>query len=244
MSDENKFFRYVWRFNALALAALGIAGLFGILAIGVAQIGFERNWAPPGHFGVMPKDGEKGFAYALDSEPVRLAGTQEEVFVLQRWKAGEGRTKLRRVLEGSSRYSDFGFERANLLVVHADGGPSRWLFRDNDRAILSQDSVLVSEPVTGEPPPKAIGLVVKTAGIKIDENGTMTLEGPQALYIYHVGGTEAVPFFSADVILDSRQFGADRYVVIYENGASTKLATYSIPDFKLISEQPLPNMPK
>jgi hypothetical protein len=66
----------------------------------------------------------------------------------------------------------------------------------------------------------------------------------ESLYYYRVGSGTAVRFFTADRILATQQFGADRYLVIYEdrNGAGANL--YSLYDLKLLSTKPLPSVPE
>jgi hypothetical protein len=51
-----------------------------------------------------------------------------------------------------------------------------------------------------------------------------------------------VKFFTADRVLVAQQAGADRYLVIYENGDKAAAQLFSLLDFKPLSQSPLPDV--
>jgi len=53
---------------------------------------------------------------------------------------------------------------------------------------------------------------------------------------------EAVRLLAADLIVSGQQTSSDHYLVVYENGSSAIAATFSIPEFKLVAEKPLPKV--
>lgn len=241
MSGENKFFRFIWRFNALALAAAALAAVLATVGVLVAVLWNSAHVEQNLHFAAVVKQADSIDTYQLSDYVTRLPSAGEEIFALQRVTGWDGRSKARRAFDVSS-YDWVAYDHVNLLVVRRDGS-SQWLFRGYGRAILSEETVCAS-PAEAAVCPNPIAVAIRTSGIKKDEHGAYKLAGEEALYLYRVGGTEAVRIMSAEAILDSHEVGADRYVVVFENGSGRFAASYSMPDFKLVSLRPLPNVPK
>lgn len=260
MSDQNRFFRYVWRFNALVLAvvalfALYLAGnefIFGPLTDRVA---YEE---PTGHFAPVPKAAEKNYTYRLAAAGQQFILGHEEVFSLTRWKGEPQEYGLADIRGSSSDGAET--QDVNLLAVDADNSTGHWLFKGYDRMILTKDGVQESWPSapTGTGPtiirapgsgvaqdaPSTIALVIEAVDADTDRDGKITAKDKHSLYVYRAGMTEAVKIITADDFLSVQQIGSDKYLVICENGKTASAATFSLPDFKLLSEKPLPNVPK
>jgi hypothetical protein len=248
MPDENRFFRFVWRFNGIAIAVLLLVLL--LVVVGTYTIGlFEDRHAQNAQPAAVVVHADKAVSYQLSDTPTALSGTDEVVFGLNRADGSENPYKLRHLLASGS-YERPSTLEVNLLVVRGDGS-SQWLFRGNNRAILSQNEICAIKEfqqvsVMGvEPTCKTTSaLVIDVSGIRVDEKGEYEMTTPESLYVYRPGGREPEKFATADVIRTSRQLGINRYVVVSETGGKATTAIYSIPDFKLISQKPLPNVPK
>lgn len=227
MKDVEKFFRYLWRFNAVAMAVIG----FGVI-VGFVGFLFSALWSAPqsdraGAFAPVPKSARHGYTYRLGNDAFRLAGTSEEVFVLERWKGDD---------------SPSGTRNVNLLVVNGDTAASHWLFRGNGQLILSRDEVHASDIANYNAVSPVTALVLTAVDVGADDK--LAARDRESLYYYRVGGGGAVRFFTADRILAGRQAGADKYLVIYQDGGAAAAGLFSTYDFRLLAKKPVPQVPE
>jgi hypothetical protein len=161
----------------------------------------------------------QGYDLRLSHDALALTGTRERLFVLERWKTDADPPS------GAS---------VNLLIVNSDDASSRWMFPDNSQTILSRDELHgtdgspIYSPVTG-----LVLTVSNTAGEKARES----------LYYYRIGGGPAVRFLTADSIVSAQQAGSDRYLVIYRDGTHTMADVFSLVDFRVVTEKPVPDVP-
>lgn len=265
MSDENKFFRFVWRFNALVIALLCLGA---IVLVGIAAFDF---WIPryidkpQGHFAPVPKEAEAENTYRLkDSGSIgfmKPGGGQEVflVFSLGDWEGAPNAYALSSVSSsGSMRFSN----NANLLLVSTGTGKGQWLFHGVGRNIVNWDWLIdyqAKSPVDVSPagpqvisPNRLYGdrqaveaLVLKVIDQDTDKDGKLTDEDGLTLYaVSRLDGTEPVKLLDADLILSQTQIGKDRYVIGYETGGKAYIAVYSVPDFALVTKKPLPKLPQ
>lgn len=260
MPDQSRFFHFVWRFNALVLAIIGGAALFMICK----DFTMGYLWTPPpfgepvGHFAPVPKAAEKNYTYRLNNTGQYVLG-HEEIFTLTRWE-GEPQEYGLADIRGSSG-SGPSVQNVNLLAVDADGSTSHWLFYGYGRLILTENAVLESLPpaanrmsptaipapgYSSEPAQDAqsvVALVIETVDADTDKDGKITPKDKHSLYVYRAGAVEPVKLLTADDFLSVQQIGSDKYLVICENGKAASAATFSLPDFKLLSEKPLLSVP-
>jgi len=242
MSDENRFFRFVWRFNAILLAAVVFVvlvslgwGLFSLLSI-------SRVYSPEpvGHFAPVPKAAEQHYTFRLANSQLQTSLANEKVLTLQRWPADQNEYDLS---IGSGPSSSRMAQDVNLLAVDRQDANSHWLFHGYDRLIVSQDPVNATQPPDSKGTPPVIALVIQSVDADTNKDGELTYKDRQSLYFYDQGTSEAVKFLTADDIIVTEQIEGGKYLVVYENGKVATAATYSIPDFKLLTQKPLPNVP-
>lgn len=247
MSDENRFFRFVWRFNALALAlglaAITVVGSLSFVGDLWGPIFRAPQSEPVGHFAPVPKEAERNYTYRLESEPLETPGTRERIMILRRWE-GEPREYGLADVPRVSSYSGPEEQDVNILVIDGDSGASHWLFGGYCRSIISRTPVYGAEPDANRSAPPVVAWVMQTVDADTNKDGKLTTKDRQSLYVYRPGAGEAVKFLSADNVLATHQIGADKYLIVYENGKTASAATYSVPDFKLLSQKSLQNVPK
>jgi hypothetical protein len=222
MQDLSKHFQYLWRFNAVVMAVIGLAIIVAFIASVLSPLWNESRSDQAGAFVPLPQDAQSGYTYKLGSDAIRLAGTSETIFVLRRWK-------------GSSASSS-GAQDVNLLAVNGDSAASHWLFGGASQHILSRDELHASDVANYNETSPVMALVVKIADTDSDKHR-------ESLCFYRVGGGSAVKFFTADRILAGQQVGADRYLVVYENSNVAASALFSIIDLKMLSKKSLPAIP-
>ena len=149
MSDDNKFFRWVWRVNAVVL----LLALIG----GCACLAFQANavfkWFPPsntytpaqlepsGMFQpVPPKDGTAGKFELVVTEPGVVGKSQMLALVRQLARGMEG------VSSGFS--SQPGTQTVNILAVEPELAKAHWLFEGQNRWIVFHKAFAETGPDT------------------------------------------------------------------------------------------------
>jgi hypothetical protein len=246
MTDENKFFRYLWRFNALVLAGIAVAAA-GLLVYGILNPWRPAGIAPAGHFAPVAGGAEKEFTYRLTKDSSYSVG-REQVIYLGRWNGAPSVYGLQH-MSASYDMTEPAFLGVNALAVSPNSGDSHWLFRGYRRAILSESSISLSErpaePDTAVAPGTAqtvIAMAMTAVEVDTNKDGRLSEKDRQSLYVYREGMAEAMKLLTGDLIISAQQSGVDRFLVISENGKSGLATTFSIPDFKLIAQKPLPNV--
>lgn len=224
MQNAEKYFRYLWRFNAIAMAVIGFAVVIAFVANLLSPLWSAPHSGPAGSFAPIPKSAEHGYTYELARDAVRLSGTREEIFVLKRWKGGPEARDV------------------NLLVVNNLSAASHWLFRGTDRTILARDEVHASDVADFNAYSPVVAIVLTVADADTNKDDKLDGKDRRSLYFYRVGAASAVKFFTADRVLVAQQAGADRYLVIYENGDKAAAQLFSLLDFKPLSQSPLPDV--
>lgn len=234
MQNAEKYFRYLWRFNAIVMAVIGFAVVIAFVANLFSPLWNTPHSGPAGSFAPVPKSAEHGFTYRLAPDVIRLSGTREVVFVLKRWKGDP---------DGYGA-SSFGAQDVNLLVVDDGNATSHWLFRGTDRTILSRDEVHALDVANFNAFSPVVALVLTVLEADTNKDGRIDGRDRESLYFYRIGGASAVEFFTADHVLAAQQIGTDKYLVVYENGNKAAAALLSMIDFKPLSQKPLPVVPE
>ena len=183
MQDAEKYFRYLWRFNAVAMAVIGFAVVIAFVVNLLSPLWSAPHSGPAGSFAPVPKSAEHGYTYRLASDAIRLSGTREEIFALKRWKGGLDARDV------------------NLLVVNDASAASRWLFRGTDRTILARDEVHASDVADFNAYSPVVAIVLTVADADTNKDDRIDGKERQSLYFYRVGGASAVKFFTADRVL-------------------------------------------
>jgi hypothetical protein len=251
MPDDNRFFRYVWRFNAVVLA---LAAVVVVVGIGWNLLSFwvmGPSVAPPeGHFAPVPKAAEREFTYRLEANPSISELGGEKIFTLKRWR---GEPNVYGLADSGPRFAssspDSGVRDVNLMAIDARNASSHWLFRGYQRSLLSVDAVYagkgdgVPAPMSAVTTP-AVAVVIQLVAADTNGDGELDQKDRQSLYVYRAGDAGAVKLLDADFFLATGQIDAAKYLIVYEQGATATAAIYSIPEFKLLSQARLPNVPQ
>jgi len=234
VQNAEKYFQYLWRFNAIVMAVIGLAVVVAFVANLLSSLWSPPRSGPAGSFTPVSKGGQHGYSYGLARDAIRLSGTREVVFVLKRWKGDPDEYGA----------SSSGAQDVNLLVVDDGNATSHWLFRGTDRTILSRDEVHALDVANFNAFSPVVALVLTVLDADTNKDGRIDRKDRESLYFYRVGSASAVEFFTADHVLAAEQVGTDRYLVIYENGNKAAAALFSMIDFKPLSQRPLPDVPE
>jgi hypothetical protein len=245
MPQDGLFFRVLRRFNILWLAILGLvltaaAGqqlcksayvrqhiVRGLVATDLAQ----PKVAAPGELAVIPDN----FG-SSDTEYRPWAG---KVFVARRFMPmPEPATP--------ESFKDYvPSQDVNILVTDAKSGEGVWLFPTNQQVITSRDAVYegAAKAVTqsNTDPRPVVGMVMMVTDIG---KAGKAIKDTASVYLWTKQSAKMVKLFAADKVLSYDQSGAERYMILYQRGAETRLATYAVPGFDLQSDKRMPDMPK
>jgi hypothetical protein len=256
MTDQNGFFRFLWRFNALALAAVFVIGA-GLAVFAVVMPLLRPKFdAPVGHYSPVPKAAETDATYRIEDNAYTgytfvTSDRRERLLMLRRWSGSPASYGLaNQLVEARSFSSPVALNAVNLLVVNADTGDSHWLFKGYARAIglgepiypvdMSLNVRSNFEPQNAAP----TGMILRVHERDDNGDGTLDEKDHTTLYAYQPGKAEPIRLLTADLILSTNQVSAEKYAVVYEKQKAAFVAIYATSDFHLISERPMPNVPK
>jgi hypothetical protein len=253
MQEQNKFFRFVWRLDAILLA------LVGILAIGLIGTVFIEYWTfngyrpvPEGHFAPVPKSAELNNTYRLEVLPDVASLQNEQFYSLQRWNEPPRDYGLAMVSAARSESFYHYANAVNVLAVDTGTVKSHWLFNGYHRAVVDQQGIYKGGPITNSGPvpfgqrqvEDPIALVIRTVDKDSNNDGELNSKDRQSLYYYRPADNQAVKFFDADYIISMQEVDGGNFFVVYEKGQSAFAATFGVPNFKLLSEHSLPDVPQ
>lgn len=234
MSDDNKFFRWVWRLNGLLLVLLLGGGL-----IGGAYFFWESyliNHYVEAHYANVVKPNLNAPVYALETADKTLpflTGAPERLYAL-----------AERVAYDPDKRTVH-----NILALNDEAKTSHWLFAPGKQVILDSEMLYQfpsgkrDEAVAGYRLP---GMALVVAEADTNKDGAVDEHDHQALYFYHLDGKPPVKILSGDrILLDAPGFPNLNLHVFYQDGGKSFALTYSIPDLTVtakISVSGLPNL--
>lgn len=228
--ENNKFFKFVWRFNGIAIMVVII---IAILMMGGSIVGGLWRKQEPGitNLAKDPDGQEKwklGNAQKIRNRIVLIPLVSELEYV----KVGMGSVKA-----GLHSYSD-SYSGRNLLFVDGESNQSKWLYSTNNQMItsyklLSEDNEYRSNKVNN--------IVYEV--VAEDTNQDKSLTGEDLISIAFSsfdGGNYKVVVDKVTRLIDISQVGPDKILLIYQKNNIGYSATYSSPGFTLITQKELP----
>jgi hypothetical protein len=251
MSEENKAFRFLWRFNAILMA---VAGILVICALSFSVI---EGWTmrhrspevPAGNYAPVPKSAEENYTYRLEAQPDIASLPHEQFFALQRWNGSPSSYGLAMDLKVTTEFSSSFYhytDAVNLLAVDSASGASHWLFAGYSRRVADQQAIYAGGPFVpdeSKAPLQPIALVIRTVDKDTNRDGQLDYKDGWSLYYYRPGDVRATKFFDANYIISMNEVDDGDFSVIYEKGKSAFAVRFHVPDFKLVSEKSLPDVP-
>lgn len=258
MSDQNRFFRFLWRVNALLVLFAGIT-LGVVIARHYIEVFQLEKYVPPvpalGSAEPVPE--AKPFYYLAALEPNQafyatyvpgqnrrpwLSATDSDSERLLALMRNDGALPLPNGTIDIN-YVPKAVEQVNFLAVDGATGESHWLLSGFKHAITKYE-VLTDTPK--DPANAAVMTAVVMQVVEADTNkdGVLDYADKQTLYVYHPGEKTAAKLFSADAIVDQGLTRNATYVITYVNAGVYKVAIYEVPSFKFVREKTLPALPK
>jgi hypothetical protein len=241
MADDNRFFRWLGRINAM-LFFVAVAGVIVLMGGESLMWGLMSHDAPAG---AQMKNGDDTYAFGGTLGPPSVAtgassishldGTDEGVMVLRRGDPNPYG------LESRSRFET---GDVNFLLIDLKTMKNRWLFEGVKRAIGQVLEVRSSVPVPQNSPDPVTALLMAVAVADTNGDGKITRADDNALYVYRVGSAKAVKLFDAKAISGMEQIDSERIAITYYDGKTDHAVLLSARDFKAIADttlSPTPN---
>jgi hypothetical protein len=219
MSRSAKFFRYLWRLNAILILVAAGAIAFAVATLLVAE------W-----------DASAGRQREAAAGP--LAGSVEstEDVVLGRAEVVAGTNIIRADLishQGGAGFSSGGYsESRNTLFMEPGAKEARWLLPDDDHVIVQSSDIASRAEEGKQPRTVATAALVKTRG-----GNRETATG--RLLLFDAGAKNVVEVASNIRALHSATFGDGAIRLLYEREQRLVLATFDPISLEKRSEEAL-----
>lgn len=224
--SENKFFKYVWRFNALIIA--GAAAIFVFLLGGSIVIDLFQN-----------KTRERGVANVVN---LGGSGKADEKFVLgyPARIVGTHYVKIPLYRDQSHDRSDYASSsqktEVNYIFLNASTNESKWLLENTNQLFIS-DTALTEKSLPAETS-KAVAIVYTMVDNDSDGDGRLTTKDLITLSTSNIDGTDHRKLIQGiDRLYSVTQTADDKVLVLYEKNRETLSELYSVPSMKQLSQQ-------
>lgn len=232
--SENRFFRYVWRFNALAIAvATTICGLLGLYA-GFSIFG-ETRPSRPANFVKADVQDKVSEEYWLGTPGV-TPGTSFVRIPLFRGPQSYGPSSLRLKSGGARSVVD-------LLFLNIANNESRWLFNGVGQLIVEERSLFNKLREFPDQPRTAVGVIYTV--VEKDSNGDsrLTEEDAVSLATSAVDGSGYRKLIEGiDQLHSVQQVSDDKVLVLYQKGQQIISELYSVPAMAPLSQVGIPKV--
>jgi CRISPR/Cas system CMR-associated protein Cmr1 (group 7 of RAMP superfamily) len=227
--DENKFFKFVWRFNGLVLLVAGI------LAIGV--ICFAG-------YGIFQET-------TRERQVRNIVNVADKTDLDEKWRLGylkdvDGTPYLMIPLHSDqsyaqSYYSKSSYSTRNYLFINSDTNQKHWLLDTNDYLIMNDEMLSVEKNNAKNRKVRAILYHM----VKKDTNGDgrLTHDDLSVVALSKPDGTEFREIFSdLDVFIGHRVIDKNSALLIYQKNGKGYSATLSLKNFELSTATELPKV--
>jgi hypothetical protein len=229
MQDNNRFFQFVWRLNALAIAGVavvaGLLGLYGLISIFDWE---TRDREVTDLLAVEPdvsRQDEVRLGY-----PTTIPGTQYVRVPLFR--------EQKRDLSYYSKSS--GDNTVNELYVDSSTGKSKWLFAGTDRLILNQ---LQTMQQLKSDQPIATSILYSLVDKDTNNDKRLSPQDVTSIGYASLDGTVYTPLLdNIGKLYSVEQVADDKVMVIYFRNGESRLITYALPNYAILVDQVLPKL--
>ena len=227
--DENRFFKFIWRFNGLILM------IVGVLAIGV--LGFS---------------GYKMFRDVRHERTTRnIVNVVEDQQVDEKWQLGHlinisGSSYVVVPLYSDQKYAQSYFSKSsdstrNLLFIDVRSNQKKWLFKTNDYLIVNQEFLSEKEINGKDEVIRAILYMV----VKKDTNGDkrLTADDKMDIALSTPGGDNYKEVVTGiDGFIGHRVIDKDTVFIIYQKQGTGYSGRVDLRDFSFTNQMELPKV--
>lgn len=230
--NENRFFKYLWRFNALVIAGAAVLciliGSFAAIMIFKEETGV-RHVTNVVNIGGRPQVKEE----FILGYPDVMTGTDYIKIPLYRDQH----------YEMSSYSKKSGGNEVNYLFVSASSNEGRWLLETTDQLFISE--TILSERLKNLPAEEAkvLGVVYSLVEKDSDGDGRLTNRDLITVSASDAGGRSYRELIEGiERLYAIRQIADDKFLVLYQANKETISGLYSVPSMTQISQQKIPQV--
>ncbi|MGL4490966.1 MAG: hypothetical protein ACRCU5_16115 [Rhizobiaceae bacterium] len=220
---EPKFFKYVWRYNALAIA--GTATLCGLVALSLVY-DLVRN---------ITRDREVSNVVRIDGE-AEAPNAIKEVFTIGApyLVAGTSYMQVPQYREQSQDRDYYSKEStqniSNYLFLNLQNNESKWLVSESERLFLSSNALTERAPGDLSGSGKALGIIYRLVDKDTNGDGNLTQNDAVTIAASGVDGSNFRKVLDGVTnILSTEQIAADRLLIFYQREDETISEIYSVP---------------
>ena len=231
--DENHFFRYIWRFNALAIACAStgviLLGCYAALTILKDETRVRRVTNV-----VNVGEGEKVLEEFSLGRPDIIAGTPYVRVPLRRGQTYGG---------GSFYYSKNTEQVVNYVFLNTSTSESRWLFEHASQLIV--DSRIVYSQLKNLPDEsrQSVGLLYVVVDRDTNSDGRLSEKDSASLVASGIDGTNNRTLIEGiEQPYSIQQIADDKLLVLYQKNAQTISELYSVPSLQRLKQATIPKV--
>lgn len=225
INDNNKFFRYVWRFNALAIACAVVLG-FVLCSYAAIKV-FKRETRERHVTNVVNLEGQTKvkdefvFDYpymVVGTDYLRVALFKTQSYDMSYFPKSSGRNEV------------------NYLFLNTRTGESKWMLQTTAQLFISDTVLLNKLEKSNQNENRAIGIVYTVA--EKDTNGDNRLSGNDTLAVSFSspdGSGYKKLVEGVDRLYAIKQIADDKMIIFYEKNKETICEIYQIPSMKKVS---------
>lgn len=230
--NENGFFRFVWRFNALAIA--GAATTCIVLGVSAALSIFNAEQRPHRGTNVVSVDQENKAAEEFSlGNPSAIAGipyVQVPLYRGRRYGVG-------------SIYSGGSQQAVNLLFLNISTNENRWLFNGAGQLIFDSHVLFNKLKDANDPSRVAIAFVHVVVEKDTDADKRLTERDAISLATSATDGTNYRKLIEGiDQLYSVKQIADDRVLILYQKNRETISALYSVPSLAPLMQANVPKV--
>jgi hypothetical protein len=236
MTDQNGFFRFVWRVNGLLLL------LFLLVLSGLLAFTQWKEW----------KSRQERDRYVVAAVKAQQSATK---FTLQAASSAGpfgGPTALHILEEDKAPYMQYPHPDQiimhNVLSVNEKAGTSHWLFPKGHQIILAQQMVYNfgtgKEGEESSLASRELGFAMVLVEADSNKDGEVDERDRQSLYFYRLDEKSPEKLLSADVIrLQTPNWQLPLLQLIYQEAGKSYAVTYALPEGTLKSKIAISDLP-
>ena len=229
--NENRFFRFVWRFNGLILM---VAGMLSIFALLIGGYGFIRN--------TTRERGTRNIVNVQGDAPI------EEKWQLGHMSPIEGGPYVMIPLHSDQKYAQSYYSKSsssarNYLFINSQNNKKHWLF-DTNQYLIAYISLLSEKEFRAE---KRNIRAILYRVVKRDTNGDkrLTDDDLQDMALSRPSGKGYKEILNGiDVFIGQRLIDEDTLLIVYQRKGIGYSANVTLSDFHIANESALPKVPR
>jgi len=229
--NENRFFRFVWRFNGIILM---VAGMLSIFALLIGGYSFIRNTT-------------------RERDTRNIVNVQGDATIEEKWQLGhmspiEGGPYVMIPLHSDQKYAQSYYSKSsssarNYLFINSQNNKKHWLFDTNQYLIA--DISLLSEKEFRAEKRNIRAILYRVVKRDTNRDKRLTDDDLQDIALSRPNGKGYKEILNGiDVFIGQWLIDEDMLLIVYQRKGIGYSANVTLSDFRLLNESELPKVPR